>query len=61
MAQKTLTFITVLIALLAGVYQLHVKPLLTAFGVGRVIESIGNHDCTTVPELQACESKLWST
>jgi len=51
------TFLAVLIALLAGAYQFHVKPFLAIVGVGRVIEPVGNHDCTTVPELEACESK----
>ncbi|KAH7888581.1 hypothetical protein F5I97DRAFT_2003355 [Phlebopus sp. FC_14] len=43
-----------LVALLAGVY-LHLRPHLTAMGVGATFQSIGNDNCTTVPELQACE------
>jgi len=47
--------LAVFVAVLAGVYQLYVKPLLVTLGKGRIIESIGNEACIIVPELQACE------
>jgi len=52
--------LAVFVAVLAGVYQLYVKPLLVTLGKGRIIESIGNEACIIVPELQACESGLTS-
>ncbi|PFH49773.1 hypothetical protein AMATHDRAFT_4627 [Amanita thiersii Skay4041] len=53
---STLLNITVLfLAVAAGVYQLYLKPILTTFGYQRQIQSIGNKNCQTVPELKACE------
>lgn len=45
----------ILTVVLALVYQLQVKPILTVLGVGRVIEAIGNDNCVAIPDLQACE------
>ncbi|RDB16671.1 Serum paraoxonase/arylesterase 2 [Hypsizygus marmoreus] len=47
--------LVLLIAVAGGLYQLYVKPLLVKLGHWRVIEAIGNTQCKTVPELQACE------
>ncbi|KAF8891635.1 hypothetical protein BD779DRAFT_1512224 [Infundibulicybe gibba] len=55
MGQKTWTILALLVALLAGFYQLYLNPLLIRFGKGRIIEALGNEHCTSVPELQACE------
>jgi hypothetical protein len=51
-----LPILVVVIAILAGIHQIYVKPFLHIFGVGRVVESLGNHDCTIIPDVQACES-----
>ena len=51
-----LSVAVVFCAVLGAVY-LHVKPALSAIGVGRVIHPAGNANCKTVPELQACESR----
>ncbi|KAF9568249.1 calcium-dependent phosphotriesterase [Agrocybe pediades] len=47
----------VLLALIAGFYQIYLKHVLAITGVypARVIEPLANTDCKTVPELQACE------
>ncbi|KAJ6499411.1 hypothetical protein C8R45DRAFT_114763 [Mycena sanguinolenta] len=45
----------VLVALTAASYRLYFQPLLTTYGVGRVISSLGTTGCTTVPALAACE------
>lgn len=53
-------FVTVgfaLLALLGGFFQLRLKPVLVSLGYGRVLTPVGNEHCTTVPELQACESE----
>ncbi|KAJ7262287.1 hypothetical protein B0H12DRAFT_1201416 [Mycena haematopus] len=42
-------------ALAAASYRLYFQPLLTTYGVGRVIISSGTTGCTTVPALAACE------
>lgn len=48
--------LVVLLALLTGLYQLRMKPVLTAAGIWRNVERVGNHEaCKTVPELKACE------
>jgi len=57
MARPVLIFVSILAALFAFVYQLHLKPILTALGVGRVIQAVGNDACFSVPDLQACESQ----
>jgi len=55
----TLTTIFVLIlAIAVGIYQFYVSPLLARHGYGRIVEPVGNSDCSTVPELKACESML---
>jgi hypothetical protein len=38
MARTILTVLAVVVALLGAIYQLHFKPILTIFGLGRVIE-----------------------
>ena len=50
------SILVVVIAILVGIYQIYLKPFLHLTGVGRVIESLGNNNCTTFPDLQACES-----
>ncbi|KAJ3529550.1 hypothetical protein NMY22_g8948 [Coprinellus aureogranulatus] len=50
-----LNVLVVLVAIAGGFYQFKLKPILRKLGVGRVIDPVGNTDCTTVPELQACE------
>ncbi|KAJ2930284.1 hypothetical protein H1R20_g6831, partial [Candolleomyces eurysporus] len=50
-----LNILVVLAAIAGGFYQLRLKPILVKFGQGRVIDPRGNTDCTTVPELKACE------
>ena len=52
-----LNILVVLVAIAGGFYQFKLKPILLKLGVGRVIDPVGNTDCTTVPELQACESE----
>ena len=57
MARTILNFLVVLVAILGGFYQLYLRPTLAKFGLGRVVENIGNKDaCIAVPELSACES-----
>ena len=51
--------LVVVIAVLIGIYQVFLKPFLHLAGVGRVIESLGNNNCTIFPDLQACESRLY--
>ncbi|KAF7297570.1 Serum paraoxonase/arylesterase 2 [Mycena kentingensis (nom. inval.)] len=46
---------SVLLALLAAVYQLYVSPVLVKLGRGRVIQPTDNSNCKKVPELAACE------
>lgn len=58
MGSTFLTISVVLVSILAGIYQLYLKPKLDVFGVGRVVEAVGTRDCITVPDLQACESAL---
>jgi hypothetical protein len=55
-ASMLLPILVVVIAILAGIHQIYVKPFLHIFGVGRVVESLGNQDCTIIPDVQACES-----
>ncbi|KAF8558064.1 calcium-dependent phosphotriesterase [Imleria badia] len=49
-----LTVAAVFFAVL-GAFYFHAKPALSALGVGRVIQPVGNTNCRTVPQLQACE------
>jgi hypothetical protein len=49
----TLAFFSVT---LFGFYHLRLKPLLSAAGIWRDIEPIGNEACKIVSGLQACES-----
>ncbi|KIK09759.1 hypothetical protein K443DRAFT_300237 [Laccaria amethystina LaAM-08-1] len=56
MARTILNFLVVLVAILGGFYQLYLRPTLAKFGLGRIVENIGNKDaCIAVPELSACE------
>jgi hypothetical protein len=57
MARTIGVFSAAAVLLLALAYQFHLKPILSALGLGRSIEEIGNTACVTVPELQACESE----
>ncbi|EGN99778.1 hypothetical protein SERLA73DRAFT_179982 [Serpula lacrymans var. lacrymans S7.3] len=52
---RVLLSIAVLLAAIVGGLYLQIRPLLLAGGLGRVIESVGNRNCSMVPELQACE------
>ena len=45
----------VLAAALAGVYQFHFRPILATIGYNRKPLPVGNSDCLSVPEVQACE------
>ncbi|KAA1472954.1 serum paraoxonase/arylesterase [Dentipellis sp. KUC8613] len=59
MARIWLTVTAVLIAALAAFYQFTLQPILLATGIiGRVVESVGNTQCTGVPEFQACEKLI---
>ncbi|KAF5385826.1 hypothetical protein D9615_002466 [Tricholomella constricta] len=52
---RLVNFLILVLAIAGGVYQLYLKPILTKGGLWRDVESIGNKDCTAVPELKACE------
>ena len=56
MSQVFSSIAALLAALLVG-WLLHLRQYLVDIGIGRSVESVGNTNCTTVPELQACESK----
>lgn len=56
MARAVFTVLAVVAAILAGIFQLSVKPKLVILGQGRVIVPVGNSKCKTYSELQACES-----
>lgn len=47
----------VFLGLLCAFY-IHLRPALSAAGVGRTIDAVGNNNCKVVPQLQACESRL---
>ncbi|KAH0827506.1 hypothetical protein J3R83DRAFT_4219 [Lanmaoa asiatica] len=53
-ALMLLSALVVFIALL-GAFYVHIRPALSAAGVGRIIDPVGNHNCKIVPQLQACE------
>ncbi|KAI9456620.1 hypothetical protein F5148DRAFT_1277113 [Russula earlei] len=55
MPQAGLTLFAISAILIAVYYELSLKARLSAIGVGRVIEPLGNTDCANVEELQACE------
>ncbi|EIN11802.1 serum paraoxonase/arylesterase [Punctularia strigosozonata HHB-11173 SS5] len=55
MTGATVTVGLTALAILLGIYQVHFKPIITGFGLGRVVEPKGNTDCHTVPDVQACE------
>lgn len=59
MPNKTsLVTVALLVALLAGAYQLHYKKVLEILGViGRSKEAVGNTNCRSIPALEACESR----
>ncbi|TFK75385.1 serum paraoxonase/arylesterase [Pluteus cervinus] len=54
-----LTLLAVFVGALAiftgTVHHFYLSPVIQILGIGRVVQSIGNDRCTTVPELQACE------
>ncbi|KAH7912397.1 hypothetical protein BJ138DRAFT_1083638 [Hygrophoropsis aurantiaca] len=52
---RFLTAFGVLQLAIAGGLYLNLRPILIASGWGRTFESLGNKQCTTVPELKACE------
>lgn len=54
MSQVFSSIAALLAALLVG-WLLHLRQYLVDIGIGRSVESVGNTNCTTVPELQACE------
>ncbi|KAG6331418.1 hypothetical protein ID866_7671 [Astraeus odoratus] len=57
MGHLSSSFAVLLLALFTT-WLLHLRPYLAAIGIpGRSVESVGNGNCKTVPELQACESK----
>ncbi|KAF9244912.1 hypothetical protein BU15DRAFT_85756 [Melanogaster broomeanus] len=43
-----------LLAIFVGLY-LRISPILNAAGVWRTVEAVGDGDCKTFPQLQACE------
>ncbi|KAI3618936.1 serum paraoxonase arylesterase [Moniliophthora roreri] len=50
------TVLVLLVAILAGVYQLYVSPILKLLDVFREVQPLNNFkNCKTVPELKACE------
>jgi hypothetical protein len=52
-----IALVALLAALGGGLYQVHFKSLVDAYGLlGRVIEPRNNVDCEQIPELTACES-----
>lgn len=55
---RLLTLFVALFAVVVAVYQITIKPILTLAGVWRTVESLANDRCTSVPDLQACESTL---
>ncbi|PPQ78885.1 hypothetical protein CVT24_012272 [Panaeolus cyanescens] len=55
--RSTLNTIALLIAIFGGTWEYLLKPNLKTMGYGRVVESINNDRCETVPELSACESE----
>lgn len=59
-ARLVVTVLVGLAAVLGGFYQLSLKPKLVVLGEGRVVEPVGNSDCKTYAEAQACESALSS-
>ena len=57
MARTLLTsFFAILAVLLAVYYQVSLKAILSANGIWRAIEPVGNTNCKKVEALQACES-----
>ena len=56
MARTSLTLFALLAILFAVYYQISLKHLLSANGIWRAIESVGNADCKKLETLQACES-----
>ncbi|THU95632.1 calcium-dependent phosphotriesterase [Dendrothele bispora CBS 962.96] len=49
------TILVLLLAVAVGLYQFYLSPLLVTNGFWRDIEPVGNTDCSSVPELKACE------
>lgn len=58
-----LSIVAVLLAVLGGLYQVYLGPLLKIFGVfpSREVQQLGSRDCETIPELTGCESNASST
>lgn len=52
MARTILTVLGVVVAVLGAIYQLHFKPILATFGLGRVIEE--GRNCIWVPFRWRC-------
>ncbi|KAJ7478621.1 hypothetical protein B0H11DRAFT_1279623 [Mycena galericulata] len=55
MTSRVYLSVSVLLALVAAAYRFWVQPTLLIYGHNRVVESLGNTDCTAVPSLAACE------
>ena len=49
MSRTILTILGVVVALFASIYQLHLKPIFTILGVGRVVEE---GESLTCPEFR---------
>jgi arylesterase/paraoxonase len=56
MARAGLTFFALLAILIAVYFEFSLKARLSAFGVWRKLEPVGNTNCNKVETLQACES-----
>ena len=56
MARVGLTFFAAFIILFAVYFEFSLKARLTAVGVWREVEPVGNTKCKKVETLQACES-----
>ncbi|KIJ67908.1 hypothetical protein HYDPIDRAFT_107441 [Hydnomerulius pinastri MD-312] len=52
---RTFSSLVVLFAAVCGGLYLHLRSALSAAGVWRIIEPVGNGNCKTIPGLQACE------
>ncbi|KAG9316357.1 hypothetical protein JVU11DRAFT_2390 [Chiua virens] len=52
---KFLSALAVLFVALLTAFYIHLRPALSAGGVGRTIHPVGNRNCKVVPQLQACE------
>lgn len=58
MSRTILTILGVVVALFASIYQLHLKPIFTIFGVGRVVEE---GESLTCPEFRLIIRSILTT